>query len=226
MNREPAKTYVEDPRDERPVGAEVDGSDLEDLTPAERAESADLVDAAPEEFEESGGPEEFDAFDEPEEAAGPADSEEFPESAFPESARSAEFDQSAETVELVEPAEALDSAEPAEPAGAAVPVEPSTTEADLTAPLLASTVTEDFRDRWSEVQIGFVEDPQKSVAEADALLAEVARAYQDAVEERRSRISAARQDGSADTEDLRSALLGYRDIITTMLPAQPATAAR
>jgi hypothetical protein len=91
--------------------------------------------------------------------------------------------------------------------------------APVTEPLLAPSQAEEFFERWSEVQIAFVEDPRKSVTDAEALLSEVAAAYQEAVEERRSRLSAVNNgDGATfDTEALRSTLLGYREIMTTML---------
>ncbi|NUP46733.1 MAG: hypothetical protein HOW97_05385 [Catenulispora sp.] len=89
----------------------------------------------------------------------------------------------------------------------------------LAEPLLASASAGAFLDRWSDVQAGFIEDPHRSVTDADALLTEVVSAFQEAVEQRRARISAILSDGTADTEDLRLALLDYRAAITTMLPA-------
>jgi len=87
-----------------------------------------------------------------------------------------------------------------------------------TEPLVASESAEAFLERWSEVQTGFIEDPHKAVSEADALLTEVITAYQQAVEQRRARISGAQADGGADTEELRLALLEYRGLLTELLP--------
>ncbi|MGW9556188.1 hypothetical protein ACWGSK_16940 [Nocardiopsis sp. NPDC055551] len=69
-------------------------------------------------------------------------------------------------------------------------------------------------DRWKEVQIGFVDDPRSSVAEADALAAEVAEAVVAALEERRTALRAA-WDGAedVDTEVLRLALRDYRSFV-------------
>lgn len=86
-------------------------------------------------------------------------------------------------------------------------------------PLLASASAGGFLDRWSDVQAGFIEDPHRSVSEADTLLTEVVAAFQEAVEQRRAQIGAVLADGTADTEDLRLALLAYRAAITTMLPS-------
>lgn len=91
--------------------------------------------------------------------------------------------------------------------------------ADPSEPLLASTSAEAFLDRWSDIQATFIEDPQESVAEADALLTEVLTAYQQAVEQRREHLSST-VGNTADTEKMRLALLDYRTIITTMLPTQ------
>jgi hypothetical protein len=105
---------------------------------------------------------------------------------------------------------------------AASPTTPTTltTPADASEPLLTSTSAEAFLERWSEVQGTFIEDPHKSVTEAEALLTEVLTAYQEAVEQRREQISSAWDGDAADTEKMRLALLDYRAVITTMLPAQ------
>lgn len=92
------------------------------------------------------------------------------------------------------------------------------TTASSAEPLLTSESTDSFLSRWSEVQAGFIEDPHQSVADADALLAEVVTAYQQALEQRRAQISAGRSDGTADTEDLRLALLEYRELISAICP--------
>lgn len=107
-----------------------------------------------------------------------------------------------------------DTATGEQPAAGGAPSAPATE------PLLAPAQAEEFLARWSEVQIAFVEDPRRSVTDAEALLNEVAAAYQDAVEERRSRLSAVHNGDRdpADTEALRSTILGYREIITAMLP--------
>ncbi len=96
-----------------------------------------------------------------------------------------------------------------------------------------------FAEDWQQVQARFVDDPARSIALADALVAEVmkARGYPvDDFEQRASDISvehpqvvlnyraaheiALRQErGQADTEDLRSALLGYRSLFEELLHA-------
>ena len=96
-----------------------------------------------------------------------------------------------------------------------------------------------FADQWQEVQAKFVDDPERSIALADALVAEVmkARGYPvDNFEQRAADISvdhphvvanyraaheiAVRHSrGEAGTEDLRSAMLGYRSLFEELLRA-------
>jgi hypothetical protein len=122
-----------------------------------------------------------------------------------------EEDRADQADEPVAAAEPVESAEPVEPAGSAETAEPDLP-AEPVGPDLGA-----FQDRWSDIQNAFVEDPHRSVTEADALLTEVLTAYQNAVEQRREQISATTGDG-ADTEKMRLALLDYRSLITTMLP--------
>ena len=96
---------------------------------------------------------------------------------------------------------------------------------------------EAFAEDWQQVQSRFVDDPERSIALADALVAEVmkARGYPvDDFEQRAADISVEhpglvqnyraaheiavrRARGDADTEDLRSALLGYRNLFDELL---------
>lgn len=90
---------------------------------------------------------------------------------------------------------------------------------------------------WQQVQGRFVDDPERSIALADALVAEVmkARGYPvDDFEQRAADISVEhpglvenyraahdiavrRSEGKADTEDLRAAFIGYRSLFEELL---------
>lgn len=92
---------------------------------------------------------------------------------------------------------------------------------------------------WQEVQARFVDDPERSIAMADALVAEVmkARGYPvDDFDQRAADISVEhpelvqnyraaheiaerRSEGKADTEDLRAAFIGYRSLFEELLHA-------
>jgi len=98
---------------------------------------------------------------------------------------------------------------------------------------------EAFAADWQQVQARFVDDPERSIALADALLAEVMKARGYPVENFEQRagdlsvehpelvanyraaheIAERRAQGRADTEDLRSALLGYRNLFDELLHA-------
>ena len=102
---------------------------------------------------------------------------------------------------------------------------------------LAPEQREAFAADWQQVQARFVDDPERSIALADALLAEVmkARGYPVKDFEQRAadisvehpelvanyraahQIAERRAEGRADTEDLRSALLGYRNLFEELL---------
>lgn len=94
-----------------------------------------------------------------------------------------------------------------------------------------------FAADWQQVQARFVDDPERSIALADALVAEVmkARGYPvDDFEQRAADVSVEhpglvanyraahdiavrRSEGKADTEDLRAALIGYRSLFDELL---------
>lgn len=94
-----------------------------------------------------------------------------------------------------------------------------------------------FIGEWQDVQVGFVDNPEKSIALADALVAEVmkARGYPvDNFEQRAADISVEHpglvsnyraaheiavrhRQGKAGTEDLRAAFIGYRSMFEELL---------
>jgi hypothetical protein len=93
-----------------------------------------------------------------------------------------------------------------------------------------------FRESWSEIQRGFVDDPRESLKSADLLVAEVMRArgypVDDDFDRRADDLSVdhprvvqhyreARQvrdaDGEVDTEKQRTAVTSYRSLITALL---------
>ena len=73
--------------------------------------------------------------------------------------------------------------------------------------------------RLREAVTCFVDDPRGSVESADALLEEVATVFADALAERRRALRDSWHGGSAvtDTEDLRSSLRDYRDLVDRLL---------
>ncbi|WP_028931802.1 hypothetical protein [Pseudonocardia asaccharolytica] len=98
-----------------------------------------------------------------------------------------------------------------------------------------------FHDRWLRVQGDFVDDPDRAVERADALVAELmtARGYPVGDFERRAedisvehpdvvqhyraaqQISAANAHGRVDTEELRRAVTSYRSLVEALLDGGP-----
>jgi hypothetical protein len=99
---------------------------------------------------------------------------------------------------------------------------------------------EAFLADWHQVQAGFVDDPAKSIALADALVAEVMKGRGYPVEDFDQRaadisvehpqlvsnyraaheIAVRHRQGKASTEDLRAALIGYRSMFEELLDAR------
>ncbi|PKV85525.1 hypothetical protein [Streptomyces sp. TLI_146] len=81
------------------------------------------------------------------------------------------------------------------------------------APLLPT----EERDKWAlrlhRAVSGFIDEPRKSVEEADAVLGETAARVAELVKERRQSVSSAKDD----TEELRLALRDYRQLTERML---------
>jgi hypothetical protein len=76
----------------------------------------------------------------------------------------------------------------------------------------------DFGRRWDEIQSGFVDDPRRTVEQADRLVAEVIAHLSQIFTEERARLEAQwSRGGKAQTEDLRVAMQRYRDFFKTLV---------
>lgn len=111
--------------------------------------------------------------------------------------------------DLVEPA-----TDPVEPVAEPVPA-PGTGSAGSPA---ATTLFDDgaadgFRNRWRELQAGFVDDPAQAVRAADELVDEIMRE----LAERRQSLGDQWRDGSDDTEELRVVIQEYRAFFNQLL---------
>ena len=76
----------------------------------------------------------------------------------------------------------------------------------------------EFRTKWTEIQTRFVDEPRRSVEQADALVADVIKRLANSFAEERSRLEG--QWGRGDdvsTEDLRVALQRYRAFFDRLL---------
>ena len=110
----------------------------------------------------------------------------------------------------------------AEPATEVSPVHedgagrPDVTTADMA--LLDAADETSFRQRWSDTQAGFVDDPREAVRAADGLVAELMQSLARGFSEHKARLEAHWQSGGdPDTEDLRRALQRYRSFFNRLL---------
>ncbi len=74
-----------------------------------------------------------------------------------------------------------------------------------------------LRNRWREVQLRFVDDPQGAVTEADTLVGEAIETLTTTLGERRADLAGWRGGGPEDTERLRMAVQRYREFLDRVL---------
>ncbi len=85
-------------------------------------------------------------------------------------------------------------------------------------PLLSDSELAEFRSKWSQLQIGFVDEPRRSVEEADTLVAAVMQRIADGFANERSRLEQQwDRGGNVSTEELRVALQRYRSFFDRLL---------
>jgi len=87
-------------------------------------------------------------------------------------------------------------------------------------PLLPHEQTQQLTERWEAIQANFVDEPQRSVEEADALVADLVQRITGSFSNERQRLESqwARGD-DVSTEDLRVALTHYRSFFDRLLSA-------
>jgi hypothetical protein len=111
---------------------------------------------------------------------------------------------------------------------------------------LAPESRDRYASRWHNTQARFVDEPEEAVGEADGLIQEVMRERGYPVEDFDQRasdlsvdhpevisnyrgahgISIANERGKASTEDLRTAMVHYRELFVELLETEPAETSR
>lgn len=109
--------------------------------------------------------------------------------------------------------ETAEAPETAEPAGAAEVPQPGPAPFEQ---LIEGAEADRLRTLWSEVQAGFIDDPEGTVRQADELAAEIVNALGRALAERKRSLDEHGRDG---TEELRLTMRGYREFVDRMLAA-------
>jgi hypothetical protein len=96
--------------------------------------------------------------------------------------------------------------------------EPTPTREPDTTPLFDDAVTGELRDRWTDVQSAFVDEPRTAVEQADALVADVMKRLAAVfADERKSLEGQWSRGDDISTEDLRLALQRYRSFFDRLL---------
>lgn len=83
------------------------------------------------------------------------------------------------------------------------------------APLFLPQTAQEFRSRWDEVQIGFVDDPTQAVRNADELVAQVMKNLAQTFAHERAALEG--ELNQSDTDHLRVALRRYRSFFQRLL---------
>jgi hypothetical protein len=106
----------------------------------------------------------------------------------------------------------------AEPVADDVDVTPSEHESSTGETLFAGKDVADLRARWGGVQAAFVDNPKECVQKADHLVSDVVEQLTSGFAQTRSRLEGQWSHGhEASTEDLRVALMHYREFFDRLL---------
>jgi len=90
--------------------------------------------------------------------------------------------------------------------------------AEQSTPLFSADEAQRFRTRWDAVQTEFVDEPRKSVQEADNLVESVIQRLSQIFTDERGHLETQWESGdNVSTEDLRLALQRYRSFFTRLL---------
>ena len=83
--------------------------------------------------------------------------------------------------------------------------------------MFARDETNDFHQRWVDIQTGFVDEPRQAVERADALVAAIKRLAESFAQERSTLEQQWARGADVSTEDLRLAPRKYRGFFDRLL---------
>ena len=85
-------------------------------------------------------------------------------------------------------------------------------------PLFADNAEREFRTRWRDIQVGFVDEPRSAVEQADQLLAQLMQRLAQSFSEQRTNLEKQWEASEKiSTEELRIALQRYRSFFERLL---------
>ncbi len=94
---------------------------------------------------------------------------------------------------------------------------PGQLQSEPTVDLWPGPAADGLRERWRELQMRFVDDPQAAAADADAVLGETIRVLSNSLQAARAELSDWRTKNDGDTEGLRVAVRRYRLFLDRVL---------
>jgi hypothetical protein len=151
--------------------------------------------------------------DDPDPAAEDAVAEEaVAEDADAEEAGAEDADAEAESADVPPAPVAEPSADTTPADTAVVAATPVAADADA---LLGSLDAGDIRNRFLDIQAGFIDEPRQAVEEAGRFVDDLLRQVADALQQQRGQLAGATEEAS--TEDLRLALRAYRQFVDRLL---------
>jgi hypothetical protein len=83
--------------------------------------------------------------------------------------------------------------------------------------LWAEGAVDGYRERWHQVQVGFLDDPQDAATKAEALLGDVLEGLREALADRKSELDSWSATEHHDTEEMRVTVRAYRDLLDRVL---------
>jgi hypothetical protein len=83
--------------------------------------------------------------------------------------------------------------------------------------LFGSQEAAELRARWEKIQIEFVDEPRKSVQQADDLVASVTQRLTEMFRDQKDRLEGEWGKGEVSTEELRTAFRRYRTLFDRLL---------
>ena len=85
-------------------------------------------------------------------------------------------------------------------------------------PLFPDQELQEFRTRWDQIQIAFVDEPREAVQDADSLVASTMKRLAEIFSDERKKMESQWDRGDdVSTEDLRVALQRYRSFFNRLL---------
>ena len=95
--------------------------------------------------------------------------------------------------------------------------EPSMNNDTGAAALFGADEAQNLRSRWHQIQVEFVDEPRKSVQQADQLVQNVTERLSQIFADQRNRLEGEWDKGESSTEELRNAFRRYRTLFDRLL---------